>query len=76
LRLHNKVGYAYGTLTDVAYVVDTKHDLHYILGATLLVNENRVFNDNVYEYDSIGLPFLAQTARRLHQLLIQAKTGR
>lgn len=76
LRLHNKVGYAYGTLTDVAYVVDTKHDLHYILGATLLVNENKIFNDNVYEYDSIGLPFLAQTARRLHQLLIQAKTGR
>jgi len=76
LHLHNKVGYAYGTLTDIAYVVDTKHNLNYILGATLLVNENKIFNDNVYEYDSIGLPFLAQTARRLHELLIQAKSGR
>jgi hypothetical protein len=56
--------------------VDTKHNLNYILGATLLDNENKIFNDNVYEYDSIGLPFLAQTARRLHELLIQAKSGR
>ena len=70
------MGYAYGTLTDIAYVVDKKHNLNYILGATLLVNENKIFNDNVYEYDSIGLPFLAQTARRLHELLIQAKSGR
>ena len=76
LKIHNKVGYAYGTLTDIAYVVDTKHDLHYILGATLLVNKNGIFNDNTYEYDSIGLPFLAQSARSLHQLLVEAKTGR
>ena len=76
LRVHNKVGYAYGTLTDIAYIVDTKHNLRYILGASLLVNENGIFNDNVYEYDTTGLPFLAQMARSLHELLIQAKSGR
>lgn len=75
LKIHNKVGYAYGTLTDIAYVVDTKHKLHYLLGATLLVNENGIFNDNTYEYETIGLPFLAQVSRRVHQLLIEAKSG-
>jgi hypothetical protein len=76
LKIYNKVGYAYGTLTDIAYIVDSKHKLDYILGATLLVNENGVFNDNLYEYDSIGLPFLGTLSRNLHQLLINAKTGR
>ncbi len=76
LNIYNKVGYAYGTLTDIAYIVDSKHKLHYILGATLLVNENGVFNDNLYEYDSIGLPFLGALSRNLHQLLINAKTRR
>ncbi len=76
LKIHNKVGLAYGTLTDLAYIVDTKNDLHYLLGATLLVNENGIFNDNTYEYDSIGFPFLAQVSRRLHELLLEAKSGR
>ncbi len=75
LKIHNKVGYAYGTLTDIAYVVDTKHKLNYLLGATLLVNENGIFNDNTYEYETVGLPFLAQVSRGLHQLLIEAKSG-
>ena len=76
LKIHNKVGYAYGTLTDLAYIVDTKNNLHYLLGATLLVNENGIFNDNTYEYDSIGLPFLAQVSRSLHELLLEAKSRR
>lgn len=75
LKIYNKVGYAYGTLTDIAYVVDTRNNLHYCLGATLLVNENGIFNDNVYEYDEIGLPFLAQVSKRLHELLLEAKSG-
>ncbi len=76
LKIHNKVGLAYGTLTDLAYIVDTKNDLHYLLGATLLVNENGIFNDNTYEYDSIGFPFLAQFSRRLHDLLLEAISRR
>ena len=71
LRMHNKVGYAYGTLTDVALIIDTKNKIHYLLGASLLVNKNEIFNDNVYEYDDIGLPFLAKASRAIHEILVE-----
>jgi hypothetical protein len=57
LRIFNKVGYAYGTLTDVAFITNSKTDRSYFLAATILVNKNRIFNDNVYEYDSDGEAF-------------------
>lgn len=68
ITIYNKVGYAYGTLTETAYIVDTKHDIKYLLSATLLVNKNGIFNDNTYEYESIGIPFLAQLAREIHNI--------
>ena len=58
VRIYNKVGYAYGTLTDIAYIVDRVHAVEFLLSATILVNENQIFNDNNYEYDEKGIPFL------------------
>ena len=69
IKIYNKVGYAYGYLTDCAYIVDTKNDLEYILTATIHVNKDGIFNDDVYEYDSIGMPFLAQLGREIHTIL-------
>jgi hypothetical protein len=59
LRIYNKVGYAYGTLTDVSYIVDSETEISYFLAATILVNENGIFNDNVYEYEEEGRIFLS-----------------
>ena len=67
IRIFNKVGYAYGTLTETAYIYDPDNDVEFILSATLLVNENEIFNDNQYEYDSIGIPFLAELGRQIHE---------
>lgn len=69
--IHNKVGYAYGYLTDTAYIVDTTNELAFILTATIHVNKNGIFNDDNYEYESIGIPFLAQLGREIHQELIK-----
>ncbi len=63
IRIYNKVGYAYGTLTDVAYIKDKKNDLEFFLTATVLVNQNMIFNDDIYEGDQIGIPFLAALGR-------------
>lgn len=60
VRIYNKVGLAYGFLTDNAYIVDEKSGAELMLTATLWCNANRIFNDDVYEYDEVGLPFLAQ----------------
>ncbi len=67
IRIYNKVGYAYGYLTDNAYIVDNKNEVEFFLSATLLVNRNQIFNDGQYEYDEIGIPFLAELGRRIYQ---------
>ena len=73
LKIYNKVGNAYGTITDCAYITDSKNDVEFMLAATLLANKNGVFNDNTYEYEDIGLPFLAQLGREIYNLEIAQK---
>ena len=68
--IHNKVGYAYGYLTDCAYIVDTTNELSFILTATIHVNEDGIFNDDKYEYESVGIPFLAALGREIHAELV------
>ncbi|MGB0788129.1 MAG: serine hydrolase [Marinirhabdus sp.] len=66
IKIYNKVGYAYGTLTDNAYIVDEKNGIRFFLSATVLVNKNGIFNDDTYEYETIGIPFLSQLGRELY----------
>ncbi len=73
IKIYNKVGFAYGTLTDCAYITDSKNDVDFLLTATILVNKDGIFNDNVYEYDEVGIPFLAELGREIHRLEIQRK---
>ena len=68
IKIYNKVGYAYGYLTDSSYVHDTKNNIEFILSATIHVNKNGIFNDDIYEYDEIGIPFLAQLGREIYAL--------
>ena len=67
IKSFNKIGQAYGTLTETAYIVDEKNHIEFMLSATILVNKDRIFNDNVYEYDTIGLPFFAELGRQLYK---------
>ncbi|WP_247656716.1 serine hydrolase [Maribacter sp. MMG018] len=73
LEIYNKVGFAYGTLTDCAYIRDTKNNVDFLLTATILVNKNGIFNDDVYEYEEIGLPFLAELGREIYRLELERK---
>lgn len=69
LRIHNKVGQAYGFTTENAWVVDRQTGRGFFLAATLYTNADGVLNDDDYEYDTVALPFLADlgeaVARRL-----------
>ncbi|MGB5497922.1 MAG: serine hydrolase [Maribacter sp.] len=67
IKIYNKVGYAYGTLTDCAYLLDSKNKVEFMLTATILVNKNGIFNDNIYEYEDIGIPFLAELGREIYK---------
>jgi hypothetical protein len=66
VRVFNKVGWSYGFLTDVSYVVDFKNRVEFMLAATLYVNSDEVLNDGKYEYNSIGYPFLYQLGQTIY----------
>jgi len=67
IHIFNKVGFAYGYLTDCAYIFDTKNNVEFFLTATIHVNDNRIYNDGNYEYDEIGIPFLAELGRQIYE---------
>lgn len=66
VRVFNKVGWAYGFLTDVSYVADFKNKVEFMLSATVYVNSDGILNDNKYDYDSIGYPFLYQLGQTIY----------
>ena len=68
MRIFNKVGDAYGFLTDAAYVVDFDNAVEFMLAATVYTNANATFNDNEYEYDDIGFPFLANLGQAFYEV--------
>jgi hypothetical protein len=71
IRIFNKVGDAYGFLTDVAYIVDVDNGVEFILAATIYTNANATFNDNEYEYDTIGLPFLEALGQTVYEFELE-----
>ncbi len=73
VKIYNKVGYAYGTLTETAYIVDERERVQFLLSATILVNRNGIFNDDTYEYEEIGIPFLAQLGREFYEYVLSTK---
>ena len=68
IRIFNKSGQAYGFLTDAAYIVDLKNGVEFILAATIYTNANGIFNDDLYEYDSIGFPFMRELGKAIYEL--------
>jgi len=66
-KIYNKVGFAYGQLTDTAYIIND--DVSIILTATIDVNSNKIYNDDNYDYDLIGFPFLAQLSRGIFKII-------
>lgn len=67
IRIFNKVGEAYGFLIDNAYIVDFENKVEFLLSAVIHVNKDEIFNDDKYEYDEIGFPFLAKLGRLFYQ---------
>jgi len=73
IRVFNKVGWAYGCLTDVSYVVDFKNLVEFMLTATVYTNEDEILNDDKYEFETEGLPFLFQTGQTIYQYELHRK---
>lgn len=68
IRIFNKVGLAYGFLTDAAYVADFERGVEFLLAATVYTNANQTFNDDEYEYDEIARPFLRDLGQAIYEV--------
>ena len=44
-------------------MVDFDAGVEFLLTAVIQVNRNRIYNDDSYEYDEVGFPFLANLGR-------------
>jgi len=58
VEIYNKIGMAYGVLTDNAYIMDRTSGKEFMLTTTISLNNNGKLNNNTYDYYSKGMPFL------------------
>jgi hypothetical protein len=63
LRMYGKSAQAYGYMGDCAYLVDRAHGTECLLSASVYANADGIFNDDIYEYDTISIPLLAMLGR-------------
>ncbi|MGZ3854365.1 MAG: serine hydrolase, partial [Flavisolibacter sp.] len=66
IRIFNKEGDAYGFLTDIAYIVDFRNNIEFFLSASIYCNSDGIFNDDHYDYENVGLPFLKHLGRAIY----------
>lgn len=73
IRIFNKVGDAYGQLTDVAYIIDTEKKIEFFLSATIYCNGDGILNDDQYDYETIGLPFMKHLGEVIYDYELKRK---
>lgn len=71
IRVFNKVGWAYGFLIDVSYIADFKNNVEFMLTSTLYANSDGILNDDKYDYDTVGSPFLYQLGQTIYLYELQ-----
>jgi hypothetical protein len=67
VRIFNKVGDAYGFLLDNAYFVDFQNKVEFMVTAAIYSNEDEIFNDDKYDYETIGFPFFKHLGEVIYQ---------
>ena len=73
IRIFNKIGGAYGYLIDNAYIVDFDHGVEFMLSAVINTNRDGVYNDDKYDYKTIGYPFLKDLGQLIYQYELKRK---
>lgn len=63
IRIFNKVGDAYGFLVDAAYFAGFENNTEFILSAVIHCNSDGIYNDDHYDYNSTGFPFMKNIGR-------------
>jgi hypothetical protein len=67
IRIFNKVGDAYGFLVDASYFADFDHHIEFMLSAVIYCNSDGILNDDKYDYESLGLPFMKNLGQVIYE---------
>ncbi len=67
IRIFDKTGWSYGFLTETCYFADFNNNIEFILSATIHCNSDGIFNDDKYDYDKLGYPFMKQLGRVIYE---------
>lgn len=73
VKIFSKAGDAYGFLLDNTYVIDTNAKIEFMLSAVLYVNADGILNDNTYDYDTIGFPFMKNLGQLIYNYELHRK---
>lgn len=68
IRIFNKYGDSYGYIIDNSYFVDFKNKIEFFLTAVVQSNEDGIYNDNKYEYESVCYPFMKNLGRSIYEV--------
>ena len=67
IKIFNKVGDSYGYTIDNSYFIDQKNGIEFFLAAVIQSNDNDIYNDNHYEYDTVCFPFLKNLGQKIYE---------
>ena len=73
IRIFNKVGDAYGFLIDAAYIADFNNNVEFMLSAVIHCNSDGIFNDDKYDYDEVGFPFMKHLGQVIYDHELKRK---
>ncbi len=73
IRIFNKVGDAYGFLLDNAYIVNFEKKIEFMLTAVIYCNSDGIFNDDKYDYETVGYPFMANLGKTIYDYEVKRK---
>jgi len=66
IRIFNKYGDSYGFIIDNSYFVNFKNKVEYFLTAVIQSNEDGIYNDGKYEYETVCFPFLKNLGKAIY----------
>jgi hypothetical protein len=66
IRIFNKYGDSYGFIIDNSYFVDFKNNIEFFLTAVVQSNDDGIYNDNKYEYETVCYPFMKNLGRVIY----------
>lgn len=73
IRVFNKAGWTYGFLSDIAYIVDFKNHVEFMLTATIYTNHDGILNDDKYDYEDVGYPFFREVGNIIYNYELNRK---